>query len=506
MDVYTSKREKIVLNNDAFSSGGEGEVRRVLSAPSQFKDICVKLYYQKKRTPELEKKIKFMVSNPPAKVKGNGFLIGWPLDYVTDAGGKFMGFIMPLAFPNSEQLIKLTAPKLSKKLSQAWYDRYDRANGIPSLISRLKLIKNISIPIHLLHSTNKYVLRDFKPENVLITHNGYVTLVDMDSVQIADQGRLLFPGTAATPNYVPPEYYTSNVGKTASYLLDKSWDNFALGVVFYQILLGLHPYVVTPYVQKDANSNEIFQNIAANLFPFGTNASKVKSFPDLHKKFNALHPNAKNLFLRAFSSIASDRPSAEEWGKCMHALVAAAPAVPNPAPKPQPAPQPTPQPKPTPTPQPTPRPQPKPTPQPTPHPTPKPTPKPTPRPTPTPTPTPTPRPQQPGFWDSMFSFSGRNRRSRYWLTAFASTIIYIIVAGLLGGLLGADAAQGIAVILYIPMLWVSFANCSKRLHDLGKSAAWIIALFIPFVNIGVAFWMAFYEGERHDNQYGPSPY
>lgn len=346
MEVYSSNHDKIVLDNNAFSSGGEGEVRNVLNAPAQFSDVCVKLYYQKKRTPELEQKIKFMVANPPAKVKGNGFMIGWPLDYVTDAGGKFLGFVMPLAFPNSEQLIKLTAPKLSKKLDQAWYDRYDRTNGISSLINRLKLINNISIPIHLLHSTNKYVLRDFKPENVLITHNGQVTLVDMDSVQIANQGKLLFPGTAATPNYIPPEHYLSNVGKTATYLLDKSWDNFALGVVYYQILLGLHPYVVTPYVQKDANSNEIFQNIAGNLFPFGANASKIKSYPDLHKKFNALHPKAKNLFLRAFSSIPADRPSAEEWGRCMNELVAAAPPIPTPKPKPAPKPQPQPQPQP----------------------------------------------------------------------------------------------------------------------------------------------------------------
>jgi serine/threonine protein kinase len=498
MEVLTSKREKVVIDNDAFSSGGEGEVRRVLNAPSRFQDICVKIYYQKKRTPELEKKIKFMVSNPPAKFKGNGFLIGWPLDYVTDAGGKFLGFIMPLAFPDSEQLIKLTAPKLSKKLSQEWYDRYDRANGISSLISRLKLINNIAIPIHLLHSTNKYVLRDFKPENVLITHDGHVTLVDMDSVQIADQGKLLFPGTAATPNYMPPEYYSANVGKTANYLLDKSWDNFALGVVFYQILLGLHPYVVTPYVQKDANSNEIFQNIAANLFPFGSNASKVKSFPDLHEKFKVLHPRAKSLFIRAFSSKASGRPSAEEWGRCMHDLVTAAPTVPS-QPKPRPKPQPSPQPTPTPTP----------TPQPKPKPRPKPTPTPKPQPKPTPKPTPAPRPQQPGFLGSLFSFSGRSRRTRYWVTLFfCSGLMFLsslLGAILTGGNLDETTATCVSLV-YIVSSVILFANNAKRFHDLGDSGWSQLFLFIPIVNIIPFFRLAFSDGEHNDNQYGSSPY
>lgn len=76
MEVYTSKHEKIVLKNDVFSSGGEGEVRNIVSGASRFKNICVKIYYQKKRTPEQPWKIKYMVSNPPAKVDGTGFLIG----------------------------------------------------------------------------------------------------------------------------------------------------------------------------------------------------------------------------------------------------------------------------------------------------------------------------------------------------------------------------------------------------------------------------------------------
>lgn len=64
MNVYSSKHEKIALADDAFSSGGEGEVRKVISAPARFRNSCVKLYYQKKRTTLLENKIKYMVLNP----------------------------------------------------------------------------------------------------------------------------------------------------------------------------------------------------------------------------------------------------------------------------------------------------------------------------------------------------------------------------------------------------------------------------------------------------------
>ena len=321
MKVYTSKHELIILANEALSAGGEGEVYNVVSSPDRFKNICVKIYYQKKRTPLQERKIKYMVTNPPSRVDGGGFMIGWPLDYVMDADGKFLGFVMPLAFSGSKQLITLTSTKLSKKLETAWHQRYDRSNGKSALISRMKLICNIAIPIHILHSTGLYVLKDFKPENILITYDGRVTIVDMDSVQISEGTRLLFAGTAATPNYMPPEYYNQGVGKNPTAPLEKSWDYFAIGVVFYQILFGLHPFVVTPKEPVDEDSNEIYQSISQNLFPFGVNNHKIKSYPALHDKFKVLPQPFQNLFLRAFSDNPQTRPGADEWGKYVHPLV-----------------------------------------------------------------------------------------------------------------------------------------------------------------------------------------
>lgn len=179
---------------------------------------------------------------------------------------------------------------------------------------------------------------------MLITHEGKVTIVDMDSVQISEGEKLLFPGTAATPNYIPPEFYNKGVGKASDVPLNESWDNFALGVVFYQVLFGLHPYVVTPWVQKDPNCSEIFQNIEQNLFPYGPNGQKIKSYPPLHKKFGILPAQLKQLFLNAFSSTESLRPGADEWGQTIHEIVlAAGPAmIPQAPPRTQPQPTPAP--------------------------------------------------------------------------------------------------------------------------------------------------------------------
>ena len=351
MRVYLENNTPIDLDDEPFSSGGEGEVRKVVSSPPEYRDTCVKIYFKKVRTATQENKIRYMVNNPPARTKGDGYMMGWPLAVIVDEKRNFIGFLMHLAFRGSEQLVNLTSIKVSRKLGPEWHQCFDRSNGVFALISRLKLIHNIAIPIYLLHSTGKYVLKDFKPQNVLVTQTGSVTIVDMDSIQITNGNTLMFPGGPTTTEYMPPEFYTRNVGKNPSVPLSKSWDNFAVGVVFYQILFGLHPYVVTPKNESDDSSSEIYQNIAANLFPFGANSYAIERFPEPHNRFNRLPASIQMLFKRAFSSNPDDRPNAEEWGKKIHEELKNSPKVekpPLPAPLPKPQPQPKPQPKPQP--------------------------------------------------------------------------------------------------------------------------------------------------------------
>ena len=309
------------MSDCAMSSGGEGEIHSVISHPARFNNVCVKIYFKSKRTVQLEKKIKYMVANPPNQIHSVNYMLGWPLDIIYDVQKNFIGFVMPIAYSNSMPLIVLTAKNLSKKLDAIWIDKYDRRLGTASMIARLKLVCNIAIPIHILHATGKYVLKDFKPANVLVTYDGKITLVDMDSVQITENNRLLFFGTAATPDYMPPEYYIQNVGKDIKAPIEKSWDYFAIGVVFYQIIFGLHPYVVTPLIARDENSNEIFGNIAQNLFPFGANVTMVKSYPAPHDNFIRVPVELQQLFKRAFSGNAETRPTPEQWVKIIKGLI-----------------------------------------------------------------------------------------------------------------------------------------------------------------------------------------
>lgn len=336
MIVYNSKQEKITLDDEALSSGGEGAVYGI-KAPSSYRNTCcVKIYYDNKRTEERHRKIEFMVKNPPATIERKGCKIGWPLDMVM-LNGKFAGFVMPLAYPDSRKLTILTGLTLSKRLDESW-QKYDRRNGKYSLVARMKLINNIAIPIFLLHATGMYVIQDFKPDNVLITHNGMVTLCDMDSIQITKAGQLLFRGTAATMEYAPPEFANLNVGKHADVPVDVSWDNFAIAAVFYQLIFGIHPFAVTPKRMKDDENNELSTNIARLLFPFGANAGQVAVIPKPHNNFKVVPAEMQSFFIKAFSDNVVSRPGAQDWGKLIHRYISEAGDVPMPTPKPAPKP------------------------------------------------------------------------------------------------------------------------------------------------------------------------
>lgn len=117
-----------------------------------------------------------------------------------------------------------------------------------------------------------------------------------------------------------------------------------------------------------------------------------------------------------------------------------------------------------------------------------------------------------------FEFSGRSRRKEYWMFALFGFLVNVAITVLFGRtayttmgwsvgintqLNGVgDAISGLfALVNFIPSLsvWV------RRLHDIDRSAWWILLIFLPILGWFALLVFACLDGTRGPNRYGPDP-
>lgn len=83
----------------------------------------------------------------------------------------------------------------------------------------------------------------------------------------------------------------------------------------------------------------------------------------------------------------------------------------------------------------------------------------------------------------------------------------IIAAVLIGVAFAID--QNLGMIVYVgyilALLLPGLAVAVRRLHDQGKSGAWIFITFVPFIGGIWLLVLMCLEGTRGPNQYGPDP-
>lgn len=105
------------------------------------------------------------------------------------------------------------------------------------------------------------------------------------------------------------------------------------------------------------------------------------------------------------------------------------------------------------------------------------------------------------MFTNPFSFDGRIRRTEFGISLLLFFVLY-------GGIFGIvyefffDFAEEkqilIFLILFIPLLWFTYAQGAKRCHDLEKSGWWQLIPFYLFI-------MLFQEGESRHNKFGQNP-
>ena len=102
-------------------------------------------------------------------------------------------------------------------------------------------------------------------------------------------------------------------------------------------------------------------------------------------------------------------------------------------------------------------------------------------------------------------FSGRASRSEFWIFMLWLIGIQVFVS-IVEAILGYPFQRGpftilVAFVSMIPTLAVFV----RRLHDLGRSAWWLLVGLIPLVGYVTLFVIAARGGEPGDNKYGPKP-
>jgi serine/threonine-protein kinase len=80
-----------------------------------------------------------------------------------------------------------------------------------------------------------YMHLDFKPENILITRNGAVRLIDFDMAQPIPEKPVKFSKNPGTPGYMAPEQLKREA-------MDARADIFAFGVSAYELVTNQKPF------------------------------------------------------------------------------------------------------------------------------------------------------------------------------------------------------------------------------------------------------------------------
>lgn len=96
------------------------------------------------------------------------------------------------------------------------------------------ILIDMALAIEHVHDSG-FMHLDFKPENVLVTRNGQIRLVDFDLAQEKPDKPKKFSKNPGTPAYMPPEQLEHQA-------IDHRVDIFAFGVTAYELLTSRKPF------------------------------------------------------------------------------------------------------------------------------------------------------------------------------------------------------------------------------------------------------------------------
>lgn len=108
---------------------------------------------------------------------------------------------------------------------------------------------------------------------------------------------------------------------------------------------------------------------------------------------------------------------------------------------------------------------------------------------------------------NALNFKGRARRKEYWMFALFTFIVSIVLT-IIDTALGLEFAPEVGVLSTLFSLVVLIPSISllfRRLHDTGRSAAWILIGLIPLIGWIVLIVFTVQDSQPQTNKWGPNP-
>ena len=112
-------------------------------------------------------------------------------------------------------------------------------------------------------------------------------------------------------------------------------------------------------------------------------------------------------------------------------------------------------------------------------------------------------------WKNYVTFTGRSRRTAYWMFVLFQILVYIAVAilGMIlsGGNSNSAAATGLMALVTLGLLLPSIAVTVRRLHDTNRTGWWILISFLPLIGGIWLLVLTILDGTPATNRFGPDP-
>ncbi|WP_372365109.1 protein kinase [Candidatus Uabimicrobium sp. HlEnr_7] len=145
-----------------------------------------------------------------------------------------------------------------------------------SLLHRLKIAIQICKAVSALN-VNRIVHRDIKPDNIIVTEKGIIKLLDLGIAKTTNKELSGITKTGViigTPEYISPEQITDKERFNS--------DVFSIGVVIYQIILGLKK---SPFLTKSLAGT--LNKVVGDRLPLIKDKVKDKKHPSAYAKLSA---------------------------------------------------------------------------------------------------------------------------------------------------------------------------------------------------------------------------